>query len=766
MAKNKKESIIKTKIASLIQKLKRNKGLTFAVLISFCVLSVLIYINSFENSGVSKLNINEIEIGMVASSDIISNRTIEYVDEKATKIRKITAKNSVLPVFYRDSAVSSGILKTYSEFLNFLIEAKTNAKAFSAFKSAVLDQYPTIINEKNLERLYNSPDFYEITTVATSILRQIVDTGLIEFPAKGIEDLNETELTIVTKQFDKQSYENVSVKKPVLIENLSAAVNTILVSIKKSEFNIYVVSLLEPFVKPNIIFAPEETEMRINEALKQVQPVKVTIAKGQRIIKRGFAITDEAVEQLKIYAEDGEHIDFIQLAGAIIFLAFSLITSLFLFSKKVIGNSLDFEFNLLILILFDIIYVLLLFTSKLGISSYPLNISAVLPVAFFGMLIAALISQKIAALTVIVLTLAVFGASGYKIQPALFALFSGLAGTGLINITGKRMDLIKTSCILTFVQPVIISALMIIFPGSASDKTFLVLETGLNGFISGILVLGFLPILETLLNTPTSFRLIELSDLNSPIMKKMLLTVAGTYNHSMMVANLAESACREIGANPLLARVGGYYHDIGKMDQGEYFAENQSTYNKHLDLNPRLSATILRSHVKLGVEKARQLHFPQAVIDIIAEHHGNSLITYFYAKAKEADPNVNPEDFSYPGTPPRSKESAVVMLADTVEAACRSLDNYSATRLKKFIDELISNKIKMGMLDNSNLTFSEIKIIKESFLNILIGYYHSRMKYPNQKDGDDDEAEDSNKKMSQKTEVEIIGQVSKGNNNV
>jgi len=220
-------------------------------------------------------------------------------------------------------------------------------------------------------------------------------------------------------------------------------------------------------------------------------------------------------------------------------------------------------------------------------------------------------------------------------------------------------------------------------------------------------------------------------------MKKMLLSISGTYNHSIMVATLAESACREIGADPLIARVGAYYHDIGKMDQSEYFVENQTDYNKHLDLNPRLSATVIRSHVKQGVEKARQLRLPKEVIDIISEHHGNSLITYFYNEAKKLNDAADPEDYMYQGIPPRSKESAVVMLADVVEAACRTLEKPTVPRLEKFINDLVGKKIESNQLDNSDLTFREIGIIKKSFVNILAGYYHSRIEYPNQKDPDD-----------------------------
>jgi putative nucleotidyltransferase with HDIG domain len=204
-----------------------------------------------------------------------------------------------------------------------------------------------------------------------------------------------------------------------------------------------------------------------------------------------------------------------------------------------------------------------------------------------------------------------------------------------------------------------------------------------------------------------------------------------------MVANLAENACQEIGANPLLARVGAYYHDIGKMEQPDYFVENQTIYNKHTDINPRLSATVIRSHVKLGVEKARSLGLPREVVDIIAEHHGNSVISWFYNEALRKESSdlksksaVDMEDFTYPGNPPRTRESAVVMLADVTEAASRTLKKPTASRLEKFIQELIMSKFEHGQLAASELTFRDLETIKESFVRVLTGYYHSRIEYP------------------------------------
>ena len=305
--------------------------------------------------------------------------------------------------------------------------------------------------------------------------------------------------------------------------------------------------------------------------------------------------------------------------------------------------------------------------------------------------------------------------------------------------------MVVASLLLSLFNAVYIFALMIIFNHNFSDLIPIVLLTAISGFVSGILALGFLTPLELLLNTASVFRLIDLSDLNNPVMRRMLVAARGTYNHSLMVATLAETACGEIGANPLLARVGAYYHDLGKVEQSEYFVENQQGSNKHDDINPRLSASVIRSHVKKGVEKAHQMHLPQEVIDIISEHHGNSLIAYFYNEAKKLDDTVSTEEFSYAGTPPSSKESAVVMLADTVEAACRTLEKPSVSRLEKFIHQLVQSKIEHHQLDNAGLTFKDISVIESAFVNILAGYYHSRIEYPNQKDPEE------SKKKSEET---------------
>jgi putative nucleotidyltransferase with HDIG domain len=226
--------------------------------------------------------------------------------------------------------------------------------------------------------------------------------------------------------------------------------------------------------------------------------------------------------------------------------------------------------------------------------------------------------------------------------------------------------------------------------------------------------------------------LIELSDLNSPIFKRMLSLAPGTYSHSISVANLAESACNAMNANALLARVGAYYHDIGKIDQAEYFIENQNSYNKHDELKPSLSAAVIKAHLKAGTEKARELELPEEVRDIIAQHHGKGVIKFFYHRAlqNEDSGNIPPEEYSYPGERPKTKEAAVVMLADTVEAVSRTLKKPTIAKLEKFVWSIIMDKFNSNELGECDLTLADLETIRRSFVQVLAGYFHSRIEYP------------------------------------
>lgn len=462
----------------------------------------------------------------------------------------------------------------------------------------------------------------------------------------------------------------------------------------------------------------------------------VSVVAGERVIKKGFPITEEAYAKLKKMSVSPLVIDYRAFANNLLFQFLICLAWYILYAFLKINKKLKLREPLLQVIFFLLIYAVTTFASRYALFSNPFSLCIIIPISLCVMLITILYGELSAILFAFINCFSVIVASGWQLPPALFILGSSLCAVAIVRKIERRLDLVFSAIFLSLFDVVFLFFLMVIFNEDFTNKGTVFFGVVINGFLSGILTLGFLTPLEFMLNTASVFRLMDLSDLNNPLMQKMLVTASGTYNHSLMVAQLAESACREIGANPLVARVGAYYHDIGKIDQSEYFVENQKGQNKHDEINPSLSASIIKSHVKKGVERAHQMHLPQVIINIIAEHHGNSLISYFYNEAKEKDPTVTPEDFSYPGNPPSTRESAVVMLADTVEAACRTLENPSVARLEKFITTLCNAKVEHKQLDNCDLTFKDISTIKAAFVQILAGYYHSRIEYPDQQDPD------------------------------
>jgi len=711
----------------------------FIILLSaaFFVLSLATWFGFVEAQGFRQLSLIDFEVGKVADRDVTAGREISYIDENATRIRRDARQRLVTAVFRYDRDLSAGILNDHADFLEYLDDTMRGSSNVNQFVLEVQQAYPGVLEKKMMAALYAASDRAGILSVSGNVFKQIVNEGITAFPDAGMEKFNQSDVELVRWKNDRQERTEAAKDSLLTFSGLRTYTSNSLVLMKKSpSMTDTVLALVKPFLKENLIYQTDESETKLEAAIRQVEPVLVVIQKGQKIIKRGFIITEDSYNQLEALASSGVYIDLRQFFGAVLFLLLLLVAAVYLFNAEITNIRLHFRNAVMLVIAFSLLYLLVLVFGRLPDFSLPLDLSVLLPVALVTMLITVLIDQRTAVFMTFMLSLGVLCASGFDLAPCLFALFSGLAGVSVMRISGKRIDLVKSACILAAINPVIILLLQLILPGTTRDTGFALVGASFNGFMSGILVLGFLPILESALNTSTSFRLMEFSDLNSPIMKRMLLSVSGTYNHSIMVATLAESACREIGADPLLARVGAYYHDIGKLDQSEYFVENQSDYNKHLDLNPRLSATVIRSHVKQGVEKARQMRLPREVIDIISEHHGNSIISYFYNEAKKLNDSVDPEDFMYPGNPPRSRESAVVMLADVVEAACRTLDKPSVPRLEKFIGELVNKKIECNQLDNSDLTLRDINVIKKSFVSILAGYYHSRIEYPNQKDPD------------------------------
>ena len=256
----------------------------------------------------------------------------------------------------------------------------------------------------------------------------------------------------------------------------------------------------------------------------------------------------------------------------------------------------------------------------------------------------------------------------------------------------------------------------------------------INGVVCGIAVVGLLPVFEYLFGRITNISLLELSDFNQPVLKRLMLEAPGTYHHSLIVGNLSEAACEAVGANALLARIGAYFHDIGKIEKSEYFSENQNLgVTKLEDLTPSMSKLIIINHVKEGEALSKRYRLNIKITDFILQHHGTSLVYYFYRRAlenEEEDKNVSEEGFRYPGPKPKSKETAIVLLADSVEAATRSIKDPTPNRIEQEVHKIVNNKFIDGQLDECELTLKDLEKISGIFIRLLTSIYHARITYP------------------------------------
>jgi len=317
------------------------------------------------------------------------------------------------------------------------------------------------------------------------------------------------------------------------------------------------------------------------------------------------------------------------------------------------------------------------------------------------------------------------------------ALAGGLISIFSIRKATQRSSLTRAGLLIALINVVSIIALGLIHRNPADYILQNSMWGLLNGFASAILTIGILPFLETFFDISSSFRLMELTNPNQPLLKQLLVDAPGTYHHSVVVGNLAEAATEEIGGNALLARVGAYYHDIGKLKRPYFFAENQEAYkNIHDDLEPSLSALVIASHVKEGVDMARKFKLPRSIIDIINQHHGTGIISYFYHRALQTNTDksseVDEESYRYSGPKPQSKEAGVILLADMLEAEARTLNNPTASRIKNLTQNVINRNLVNGQLDDCNLTLRELNKIKDVFSRVLTGMFHNRVEYPDE----------------------------------
>jgi putative nucleotidyltransferase with HDIG domain len=408
-------------------------------------------------------------------------------------------------------------------------------------------------------------------------------------------------------------------------------------------------------------------------------------------------------------------------------LTLGLLTALAVYLYKYQRSVSD---NLRLVGLLGLILIALAFISKIIIPFLP---GYLIPVAGVAMLVTILFNYQLGVLTVLISTVMVAVVTGNHVEFVIVSALSGLIAVFLVSQVSQRSELTQAGLVISL-SVAYLGLAMGLIQGLPFVMTLRNAGWGLiSGIFSAVLTIGTLPFLETVFGITTSIKLLELSSPNQFLLRELMTNAPGTYNHSVVAANLAESAAEAVGADPLLARVGAYYHDIGKMKRPFFFIENQIDINEHDKINPNLSCLIITAHVKEGVELAREHNLPKEIIEIIQEHHGTTLVTYFYHRAKEAvvKQRISEDDFRYSGVRPRSKEAALVMLADSVEAAARTMSKPSLNRLEQLIRKIVQGKLNDGQLDESALTLADLEKIIKAFTQTIGSVYHYRIEYPN-----------------------------------
>jgi putative nucleotidyltransferase with HDIG domain len=716
-------------------------------------------------------------LGEPASETIISPITFKVFDEAATNKNLDEVLKSVRPVYDFDDEmvhdVQARIVSAFNFMTEYLVaEAEYRTKEDDHSKEAApspetaasgqktfrpLDDDTLRIRFENLLGTNIAPSNFMVLRANGFNSRVQTDLRSLVVPVllKGIVQSRELLMRdgkegILLSLKSKPKERMVSVKDLNTIFDLPEAVEFINREEKDSlvdpGLSRAIRRLARDLINVNINYNREKSSTLKQEALAQAKSVYFQVAKGESIVKEGEPVNEGHLRKLEgLNKANPAYSSYIILVGFCLVLVL-LLRLTFYFSEKHLDRPRQETSDLLLvclLLLGTVIMVRFVYslTPVMASTGQDINTRSILfaaPVATGAMLTALMADVKIAfifaALAALTGSLTVEG----DIYLFVYYFISGIVGLhGMTRITDRR-SVLRAGLVVGFGNMLSILAIKMALGQLTTTQDFYEVSLGfLGGLLSALLVSGLAPLLEPLGYT-TNIKLLELANLNHPLLRELSVEAPGTFNHSIMVGNLAEAAAELIGANPLLARVGAYYHDIGKVGKKTkptYFIENQGRgANPHDKLEPSMSALILVAHVKHGVEKAREHRLGTPIIDIIQQHHGSNIIKYFYVKALEkAEKNhqsVSEDKYRYLGPRPQSKEAALVMLADVVEAASRTITDPTPSRIQKRVQTLIMGLFSEGQLDQSTLTLKDLHAITKSFVRALQGMLHSRIDYP------------------------------------
>ena len=642
----------------------------------------------------------ELQEGDIAREDIVAQR--ETVDEQASEEKLKEALSKV----DKQYTLKAEVKIAAENNINTLFEKLISLSAME------LDEKEKIVELRKVEGI-------TLDESACKFLLSIPKDTLVKLKSEALEIID----SVYVKNIEDEDSESISDARSLASERVKA------LNLNSNISNVLNNIIIEQ-IKPNFYYDKEKTEEKIKEVQKNTE--KVVIKKNQIIVQKGEPVTSRQIEILTelglIGDSAGEGVILLYIVLAILLSSIMGIEFFYIYKNY---RSIYLDFKKLVLI--NLINVFSLILVRCVSFASPFMI----PLALAPLLMTMLINYKISLFVNSMNVIIVAALTGFNSQVIIIAIVNALVGATILRKMQQRNDILYSTLYIAVLSGVITFATGVILSSNLKD-IFLNSAFSIIGTVfAGVLATGLLPFLESTFNIVTTLKLLELSNPNTPLLKKLLMEAPGTYHHSMLVANLAELAAEEVKANPVIARIGAYYHDVGKTTRPYFFKENQiSKENPHDKITANLSTLIIISHVKEGLELAKEYNIPEVIQDIIAQHHGTTLVKYFYYTVKNNSENpdeVREEDFRYPGPIPSTKEAGIIMLADSVEAAVRSINEPTKGKIEEMVNNIIKDKLHSGQLNDCDLTLKDLETIRKCFLKTLNGIYHQRIEYPTEK---------------------------------
>ena len=682
--------------------------------------------------------------------------------EKQLKEDRQKAENEVLPVFVKNDTLCDSQLDLLSAFFDSIqLIRKEKLNQTNRVKKLIelLKKNKIEYSDESLLQFLLDPKNETLMKAFKDRLfrlaRDICSVGILNLSKQDIKAVdNKISLMTVSEEVveDLQAIYDNEEEQNALLEKLRNV-------FEGDDLKIRVgYQVLKPFLNPNIIYDEEATKRLIVEARNNVPIAKGTVLEKERIIDRNERVTRDhivklnslAIELAEKESDKSAILTVTRYFGKflMICLAISIFVIFFVLSRSRVAILKDVKRVVLIATVFLLVTFLAYNINRFGLPPY------LSPITIGSMLLTIFIDKRVGFVGTIILSILIGFLRGNEFNITIVSIFTGTIAVLSVSRIRTRSWLFNSILLIIGSYLVSITIMEILRYSSFRTIANYWIFGAINGFISPILVYGLQVLFEYSFDITTDMKLLELSDLNSPLLRKLAIEAPGTYHHSLMVGNLAEAAAEAIGANSLLARVGSYYHDVGKMEKREYFIENQmKAKNPHEKLSPSMSCLILMNHVKKGLEIAKKYKLPQEIRDFIAEHHGTNLITFFYQKALEKSDGdeINESNFRYQGPKPKTKETGIVMVADAIEATARTLKDPSPSRIRGMVISIVQDRFRESELDDCPLTLRELTRIIESFEAVLLGRFHSRIEYPDQ----DEKLKPTKEKRTKEKNVEL-----------